>query len=161
MASVSRSGLDRLERMVEGLNQTVKQFEAQYRNAVALMGVARAGLFPSATLNGAVTRAAGRQWFVRQRPQYFTASAAVYLGIGCVGPGCGARWAVMLVLRSALPTWRNAKLSAQATLAIDYFDLDAEVRWCCCCGKPWPDRARCRSSRTSTLNAGAVQARTW
>ena len=44
--------LDRLERMVEVSNQTVKQFEAQYRNAVALVGEARAGLFPSATANG-------------------------------------------------------------------------------------------------------------
>jgi outer membrane protein TolC len=34
--------LDRLERMVEVSNQTVKEFEAQYRNAVALVGVARA-----------------------------------------------------------------------------------------------------------------------
>ncbi len=35
--------LDRLERMVEVSNQTVKQFEAQYRNAVALVAQARAG----------------------------------------------------------------------------------------------------------------------
>ena len=32
--------LDRLERMVEVSNQTVKQFEAQYRNAVALVAEA-------------------------------------------------------------------------------------------------------------------------
>src|ERR1700742_654747 len=36
--------LDRLERMVEVSNQTVKQFEAQYSNAVALVAGARAGL---------------------------------------------------------------------------------------------------------------------
>jgi outer membrane protein TolC len=30
--------LDRLERMVEVSNQTVQQFEAEYRNAVALVG---------------------------------------------------------------------------------------------------------------------------
>jgi outer membrane protein TolC len=33
--------LDRLEYMVDASNQTVKQFEAQYRNAVALVAEAR------------------------------------------------------------------------------------------------------------------------
>src|ERR1700688_281975 len=48
--------LDRLERMVEVSNQTVKEFEAEYRNAVALVGEARASLFPTATLSPGVTR---------------------------------------------------------------------------------------------------------
>ena len=48
--------LDRLMRKVEISNQTVKSFEAQYRNAVALVGEARANLFPIATLNGGVSR---------------------------------------------------------------------------------------------------------
>jgi NodT family efflux transporter outer membrane factor (OMF) lipoprotein len=47
--------LDRLVRMVEISNQTVKSFEAQYRNAVALVGEARANLFPIATLNAGVS----------------------------------------------------------------------------------------------------------
>ena len=51
--------LDRLERMVEVSNQTVKQFEAEYRNAVALVGEARAGLFPTASINSGVTRSGG------------------------------------------------------------------------------------------------------
>ena len=38
--------LDSLERQVEVSNQTVKQFEAQYRNAVALVQGAQANLFP-------------------------------------------------------------------------------------------------------------------
>ena len=38
--------LDQLERMVNVSNQTVKSFEAQYRNAVALVAEARAGFFP-------------------------------------------------------------------------------------------------------------------
>ena len=42
--------LDRLERMVEVSNQTVAQFEAEYRNAVALVGEARANLFPTASV---------------------------------------------------------------------------------------------------------------
>ena len=47
--------LDRLMRKVEISNQTVKTFEAQYRNAVALVGEARANLFPIATLNAGVS----------------------------------------------------------------------------------------------------------
>ena len=39
--------LDRLERQVEISNQTVKQFEAEYRNAVALVQEAQASLFPT------------------------------------------------------------------------------------------------------------------
>jgi outer membrane protein TolC len=51
--------LDRLERMVDVSNQTVKQFEAQYRNAVALVAEARAGLFPTVGLSTGVTRSSG------------------------------------------------------------------------------------------------------
>src|SRR5580704_15855656 len=41
--------LDRLERMVDISNQTIKQFEAQYFSAVDLVAEARAGLFPTLT----------------------------------------------------------------------------------------------------------------
>ncbi len=73
--------LDRLERMVEVSNQTVKQFEAQYRNAVALVGEARAGLFPTvgaerrrhATAAAAVARSSSSSSSSGRRP----AAAAV------------------------------------------------------------------------------------
>jgi NodT family efflux transporter outer membrane factor (OMF) lipoprotein len=123
--------LDGLERMVEVSNQTVKQFEAQYRNAVALVGEARAGLFPIVTLNGSVTRSAGG---------------------GGGSSGGGGRGPSTLHTINGSATWdldvwgrvrrqiesnvagaqvsaadlANAKLSAQATLATDYFDLRAE-----------------------------------
>ena len=48
--------LDRLERMVEVSNQTVKQFEAQYSSAVASVAGARADLFPVASLTAGATR---------------------------------------------------------------------------------------------------------
>ncbi len=51
--------LDRLERMVAVSNQTVKQFEADYRNAVALVAEARASLFPTVTASPGVTRSGG------------------------------------------------------------------------------------------------------
>ena len=51
--------LDRLEREVEVSNQTVKQFEAQYRSAVAVVAEARAGLFPTVGVSPGVTRSGG------------------------------------------------------------------------------------------------------
>src|SRR4051794_6091977 len=48
--------LDRLERMVDISNQTIKSFEAQYRTAVALVAEARAGLFPTLSAGGDATR---------------------------------------------------------------------------------------------------------
>src|SRR6476646_4190761 len=51
--------LDRLERMVEVSNQTVKQFEAQYRNAQALVAVDRAALFATLGVGADVTSSGG------------------------------------------------------------------------------------------------------
>ena len=47
--------LDRLLRVVEVSNQTVKADEANYREALALINEARAGLFPTINATGAVT----------------------------------------------------------------------------------------------------------
>jgi NodT family efflux transporter outer membrane factor (OMF) lipoprotein len=125
--------LDRLERMVEVSNQTVKQFEAQYRNAVALVGEARAGLFPTATLTPGVTRG--------------TAGGGGSSSLGSGGRGPSTIYSLEGSASWDLDVWgrvrrqiesnvagaqvsaadlANAKLSAQAALATDYFDLRAE-----------------------------------
>ncbi|HEX3992270.1 MAG TPA: efflux transporter outer membrane subunit, partial [Acetobacteraceae bacterium] len=122
--------LDRLERMVEVSNQTVKGFEAQYRNAVALVGEARSALFPTVAVPGSVTRG--------------TLGSS---GGGGGGRGAGTIWSLSGSVTWDLDVWgkvrrqiesnvagaqmsaadlANAKLSAQATLATDYFDLRAE-----------------------------------
>jgi NodT family efflux transporter outer membrane factor (OMF) lipoprotein len=127
--------LDRLERMVEVSNQTVKQFEAQYRNAVALVGEARAGLFPTATLTPSVTRGT------------IGGGGGGGSGASSGGRGPGTIYSVEGAVSWDLDVWgkvrrqvesnvagaqlnaadlANAKLSAQATLATDYFDLRAE-----------------------------------
>ena len=127
--------LDRLERMVEVSNQTVKQFEAQYRNAVALVGEARAGLFPTVALNGGVTRSGGG------------GGGSSGLSSGGGGRGDSTLYSVQGSVSWTLDVWgrvrrqvesnvagaqvsaadlANAKLSAQATLATNYFDLCAE-----------------------------------
>lgn len=128
--------LDRLERMVAVSNQTVKEFEAEYRNAVALVGEARAGLFPTATLNSGITRSGG--------------GGGGSGGLGSGGGGGRGDSTIYSIQGSVswdLDVWgkvrrqvesgvagaqasaadlANAKLSAQATLATDYFDLRAE-----------------------------------
>jgi NodT family efflux transporter outer membrane factor (OMF) lipoprotein len=51
--------LDRLEQVVVVSNQTVKADEANYREALALINEARAGLFPTVNGTGSATRSSG------------------------------------------------------------------------------------------------------
>ena len=126
--------LDRLERTIQISNQTVKQYEAQYRNAVALVAQARSSLFPTLGVSPGVSR-----------------SASVAGLVGAAGGGLGGGIFTQYTL-GGTATWTpdlwgsirrqiesstaaaqvsaadlaNATLSAQATLATDYFDLRAE-----------------------------------
>jgi NodT family efflux transporter outer membrane factor (OMF) lipoprotein len=128
--------LDRLERQVNISNQNVKQFEAQYREAVALLKEAQAQLFPTITAS-----------FSGQRGGGGGGTAAIS---STVGSGAGGSTHTEFTLQG-LATWQpdiwgtirrqiesrkagvqvseanlaNAELSAQATLATDYFDLRA------------------------------------
>ena len=132
--------LDRLERMVEVSNQTVKQFEAQYSSAVASVAGARADLFPVASLTAGATRGG-------------TGAGSSRISTSTVGStGFGSSVNQTLYSLSGTITWdldvwgrirrkvesstagaqvsaadlANAKLSAQAALATDYFNLRAE-----------------------------------
>jgi NodT family efflux transporter outer membrane factor (OMF) lipoprotein len=130
--------LDRLERMVEVSNQTVKQFEAQYRNAVALVAEARAGLFPTVGLSSSVTRSSSGGGGGRGGSGGGSSSG---------GGGPVTQYSLEGSVTWDLDVWgkirrqiesnvagaqvsaadlANAKLSAQGTLAADYFDLRAE-----------------------------------
>jgi NodT family efflux transporter outer membrane factor (OMF) lipoprotein len=132
--------LDRLERMVEVSNQTVKQFEANYQNAVALVAEARAGLFPTVALSPGVTRN-GSGGVNGQISSLSSGSATGGSGRS------GTQYSLSGTVSWDLDVWgrirrqvesntaaaqasaadlANAKLSAQATLATDYFDLRAE-----------------------------------
>ena len=128
--------LDRLERQVNISNQNVKQFEAQYRESVAMLKEAQAQLFPTITAS-----------FSGQRGGGGGGTAAVS---STVGSGVGGSTHTEFTLQG-LATWQpdiwgtirrqiesrkagvqvseanlaNAELSAQATLATDYFDLRA------------------------------------
>jgi NodT family efflux transporter outer membrane factor (OMF) lipoprotein len=148
--------LDRLQRMVEVSNQTVKSFEAQYRNAVALVGEAQSNLFPSVGLSGGVTRSGsggGSTSSLSRNNQTITTSGGTAIatsttnGNSSSGGRNGTLYSVSGDISWVLDVWgsvrrqiessvagaqvsaadlANAELSAQATLATDYFDLRAE-----------------------------------
>jgi NodT family efflux transporter outer membrane factor (OMF) lipoprotein len=128
--------LDELERQVNISNQNVKEYEAEYRQAVALLKEAEAQLFPTLSISGGGQRGGGGGG---------TASVS-----SAVGSGAGGSTHTEFTLEAAI-SWQpdiwgtirrqiesrkagvqvdkanlaNAQLSAQATLATDYFDLRA------------------------------------
>lgn len=128
--------LDGLERQVNISNQTVKQYEAEYREAVGLLKEARSQLFPTLSIGGGVTRGGG--------------GGGITSTSSSVGSGPGGRAITEFRLEPSV-SWTpdiwgtirrevesrkagvqvsqadlaNAQLSAQATLAQDYFELRA------------------------------------
>ncbi|HET6606885.1 MAG TPA: efflux transporter outer membrane subunit [Rhodopila sp.] len=141
--------LDRLERMIDVSNQTVKQFEAQYRSAVALVAEARAGLFPTAGLTAGVSRIGGgsSRGSSGSSGSGTSGSSASSGGGSSGGSSRGTQFSIAGSVDWDLDVWgrirrqvesnaagaqvsaadlANARLSAQATLATDYFDLRAE-----------------------------------
>ena len=136
--------LDRLERTVDVSNQTVKSFEAQYRNAVALVAEARSGLFPVVSVSSGVTRSGGGG---SSGGSGFNSSSLGTGGSSSFGGGPRTQYSLTGNVTWDLDVWgrirrqvesnvagaqvsaadlANATLSAQATLATDYFDLRAE-----------------------------------
>jgi NodT family efflux transporter outer membrane factor (OMF) lipoprotein len=128
--------LDRLEQQVNISNQNVKQFEAQYRQAVGLLDEARAQLFPvlgattagqrggggggaTSTSSSVGSGAGGRP--INQFRLEATVSWTPDIW-GTVRRQIESRKANVQVSKADLA---NAQLSAQATLATDYFDLRA------------------------------------
>lgn len=139
--------LDALERQVNVSNQNVKQYEAEYRQAVALLKGAQAQLYPSLAINGGEQRAGGGGGGTTSVSNTVGGSGTTTVS-NTVGGGAHARTQFSL---EAAASWQpdiwgsvrrqvesrkagvqvsladlaNAQLSAQATLATDYFDLRA------------------------------------
>lgn len=137
--------LGRLEDMVALSNQTVATYQAQYRTAVALVAEARASLFPTVGLTGNASRSgSGRSG---------SSSGSTSSGLTTTGSSAGGssrsstEYSLSGTVAWDLDVWgrirrqvesstaaaqvsagdlANATLSAQATLATDYFDLRAE-----------------------------------
>ena len=135
------SVLDALERQVEVSNQTLKANEAAYRSAVAAIGVDRGTLFPSVSVNAGATRSHSANGF----SQAITTSsgAAVTTGVGggkhtIYSAGAQANWSIdvwgrirrlvesdVAKAQASAADVAAARLSAQITLAQDYFQLRA------------------------------------
>jgi NodT family efflux transporter outer membrane factor (OMF) lipoprotein len=132
--------LDSLESQVNISNQTVKEFEAAYENAVALVREAQSGLYPTLGLDTSVTRSGSGG-----------GTSGTSLSSSGLGSGRGGRDTTNSTLEGTADwtpdLWgkirrevesqasaaqvsaadlANAELSAQATLATDYYDLRAE-----------------------------------
>lgn len=128
--------LDRLEHQVNISNQNVKNYEAQYRQAVALLHEAQAQLYPGLSVSasdqrgggggGAASTASsvGSSAAGAPRTQYtFEATVSWQPDVwGIVRRQIESSKANVQVSAADLA---NAQLSAQATLATDYFDLRA------------------------------------
>ncbi len=129
--------LDRLQAEVDVSNQTIKQFAAQYQNAVALVQEARAGYFPTVGLTPDVTRSSGfggggsslgtssRGGEGAPMTQYSIEGTIDWTPDvwGHIRREVESQIAAAQVSAADLD---NARLSAQMTLAVDYFDLRAE-----------------------------------
>ena len=120
--------LNRLEAQIDISNQTIKEYEAAYRQARALVDEARSGLFPSASGTPSVTRTG----IGGGSPGSFNGATNYSLGVsanwqidvwGQIRRQIESQVAAAQVSDAALA---GARLSAQTTLASDYFDLRYE-----------------------------------
>jgi NodT family efflux transporter outer membrane factor (OMF) lipoprotein len=121
--------LDALEQRVAVSNQTVKEDEAAYREAHAIVAEARASFLPTLSAAASAVSAKGAQGTTAPS----SVSAARY---SVLSPVLEASWAPDLwgrirrtvesdkdLAQAAAADVANARLSAQASLAEDYFDL--------------------------------------
>ncbi len=116
--------LNRLESLVNVSNQTVKSAEAQYRNAVALVAEARAGLFPTIGASAGVTH--GGSGGGGPTSTQYSISGTVSWDPDLWGRIRRDVESSVAGAQFSAADLANAQLSAQATLAVDYFDLRAE-----------------------------------
>jgi NodT family efflux transporter outer membrane factor (OMF) lipoprotein len=130
--------LNELETRLNASNQTVAQFAAAYRQARALVGEARAAYFPTVGLTASASRgSSGSGTSSANFPSQSRVSNSFSLGLdatwepdlwGSVSRAVNAQQAGQ---QSAAADLANARLSAQATLAQNYFQLrslDAQQR---------------------------------
>jgi outer membrane protein TolC len=108
--------LDQLVRVVLVSNQTVKADEAAYREALALINEARAGLFPTVNGNGSATRSSPSQTTL-------TAEATGTSTLDVWGQIRREIEAQQAFAETSAATLANATLAAQSLLALAYVTL--------------------------------------
>lgn len=122
--------LDRLERQVDISNQNVKQAEAAYREAVALIGEARANLFPVLTAGPNVARSSGggaggtASPFGASGPRsQFSLEGSASWDLDVWGRIRRQIESQSAAAQASAADLANAQLSAQGSLATAYFEL--------------------------------------
>ncbi len=115
--------LNDLEVQISSANQNVKQAEAQYREATALLSGARSDYFPTVTTDPSVTRGANpstNQKAVNAFTLPVTASwePSLWGRVGYEVKNAKAS------AQASAADLENARLSMQAELAVDYFNLE-------------------------------------
>jgi NodT family efflux transporter outer membrane factor (OMF) lipoprotein len=134
--------LDDLEKQVDVSNQNLKAAEAAYRESRAAVVVARSAFFPTVSFTGAATRsgagAGGGSNGVTAVPGGIavsrgpTASNLFNVGLGATwepdiwGKVARAVESDVALAQMSAADYAAARLSAQASLAADYFELRAE-----------------------------------
>jgi NodT family efflux transporter outer membrane factor (OMF) lipoprotein len=134
--------LDGLERQIDISNQTLKAEEAAYREAQAIVAEARAGFFPTFNLNGSATRnggggGSGGSSSIRGSnsslrggggfaSNNFTVSADASWAPDIWGSVRRTVESDVANAQASAADLAAARLSAQATLAADYFQLRVE-----------------------------------
>ncbi len=131
--------LDRLERQIVISNQTVKQFEAQYRQAQAIVDIGRSALFPVIGSTANVTRT-GRGGGSLSSSTFGTSSrgskgstSTIYTAEGTASWDLDVWGRIRRQIESDVAAAQVsaadlaiATLSAQALLATDYFELRSQ-----------------------------------
>ncbi len=126
--------LDGLERQVDVSNQTLKESEAAYRNARALVDEARASLFPTLGLTPSVTRSAsGSSGLSSSSGSFGNRTTTTYTLEGTASWDLDVWGRVRRQIESNVAAAQvsaadvaAARLSAQGQLATDYFELRSQ-----------------------------------
>ncbi|HVA13982.1 MAG TPA: efflux transporter outer membrane subunit [Stellaceae bacterium] len=131
--------LDGLERQIDVSNQTLKADDAAYREAQAIVAEARAGFFPTVGLTGSATRNGGGSGGTSKGSGGSSGARSGGFAQNSFAATADASWAPDIwgaVRRTVESDVANAqasaadlaaaRLSAQATLAADYFQLRVE-----------------------------------
>ena len=119
--------LDRLEQQVAISNQTLKQSEAAYREAVAIVREGRAGYYPTITVGGSAQRAqtAAGPGGGNRVANLYSVSADASWDLDVWGRIRRTVESDVANAQASAADLASARLSAQATLASDYFELRA------------------------------------